>query len=465
MMLATCARLRGGSLLGPLPAALPASLPAVLPPPAAAAAAVTAPRTPGSGSSPRRGGARGLHAIYAVKSKRNVSSALPPPPQTGRTALYDFHVEHNGKMVPFAGFTLPVQYGALSIGDSHLHTRAAGSASLFDVSHMLQTEVYGKDRAAFMESLTTADVQGLAPDSGTLTVFTDATSGGILDDLIVCSTSEDKLFVVSNAGRRHHDQKLMKEAEERLRAAGRDVKLRFLEPDEQSLLALQGPGAARALAPLIEGVDLDQLYFMRTTSAKVAGVPCRVTRCGYTGEDGVEISMPSEHARRVAEALLQNASVKLAGLGARDSLRLEAGLCLYGSDIDITTTPIDAGLAWLVAKRRREAADFPGASVILRQLKEGSLRRRVGLVPVERGPPARGHTAIYAKGAETEDPIGEVTSGCPSPSLGHPIAIGYVQTPHHKIGSEVQLLVRNKFVRAKITKMPFVPSRYYMPPK
>ncbi|KAE8752143.1 hypothetical protein FOCC_FOCC000936 [Frankliniella occidentalis] len=453
MMLATCARLRGGAVLSPLPAALPA----VLPPPAAHGGAAP--------SCPRRGGARGLHAIYAIKSKRNASSALPPPTQPGRTALYDFHVEHNGKMVPFAGFTLPVQYGALSIGDSHLHTRADGCASLFDVSHMLQTEVHGKDRAALMEALTTADVQGLAPNSGTLTVFTDATTGGILDDLIVCSTTEDKLYVVSNAGRRHHDQKLMKEAEERLRAAGKDVALRFLEPDEQSLLALQGPGAARALAPLIEGVDLDKLYFMRTTAAKVAGVPCRVTRCGYTGEDGVEISMPSEHARKVAEALIDNAAVKLAGLGARDSLRLEAGLCLYGSDIDITTTPIDAGLAWLVAKRRREAADFPGASVILRQLKEGPLRRRVGLVPVERGPPARGHTAIYARGAENEDTIGEVTSGCPSPSLGHPIAIGYVQAPHHKVGTEVQLLVRNKFVRAKITKMPFVPSKYFMAPK
>ncbi|XP_034240925.1 aminomethyltransferase, mitochondrial [Thrips palmi] len=454
-MLASCARLRGGAVLGPLPA-----LPAVLAP---AAPALAAPAAPAAPRQPRRG----LHAIYAVKSKRHASSVLPPPTQPGRTALYDFHVEHNGKMVPFAGFVLPVQYGAVSIGDSHLHTRAAGSASLFDVSHMLQTEVHGKDRAAFMESLTTADVQGLAPDSGTLTVFTDPTTGGILDDLIVCSTSEGKLFVVSNAGRRQHDQKLMLQAEERLRAAGKDVTLRFMEPEEQSLLALQGPGAAKALAPLLEGADLDKLYFMRTVSAKVAGVPCRVTRCGYTGEDGVEISMASEHALKVAQALLdaKTAAVQLAGLGARDSLRLEAGLCLYGSDIDATTTPVEAGLAWLVAKRRREAADFPGASVILKQLKEGTLRRRVGLVPVERGPPARGHTAIYAKGKEAEDAIGEVTSGCPSPSLGHSIAMGYVQTPHNKVGTEVHLLVRNKYVRAKVTKMPFVQAHYYMPPK
>lgn len=456
-MLASCALLRGGAALSPLPA-----LPAVLAPAASALAALS-PATPCQPRQPRRG----LHAIYTLKNKRNESSALPPPTQPGRTALYDFHVEHNGKMVPFAGFSLPVQYGAVSIGDSHLHTRAQGCASLFDVSHMLQTEVHGKDRAAFMESLTTADVQGLAADSGTLTVFTDPTTGGILDDLIVCSTSEGKLFVVSNAGRRQHDQKLMLQAQERMRAAGKDVTLRFLEPDEQSLLALQGPGAAKALAPLLEGADLDKLYFMRTTAAKVAGVPCRVTRCGYTGEDGVEISMASEHALQVAQALLDSkgGSVRLAGLGARDSLRLEAGLCLYGSDIDSSTSPVEAGLAWLVAKRRREAADFPGAAVVLKQLKEGPLRRRVGLVPVERGPPARGHTAIYAKGQENEDAIGEVTSGCPSPSLGHSIAIGYVQTPYSKVGTEVQLLVRSKYLRARVTKMPFVQAHYYMPPK
>uniref|UniRef100_A0AAY4CL68 Aminomethyltransferase, mitochondrial n=1 Tax=Denticeps clupeoides TaxID=299321 RepID=A0AAY4CL68_9TELE len=309
------------------------------------------------------------------------------PFDRSRTPLYEFHGAHGGKMVEFAGWSMAVQYR-----DSHIvsHTHTRQRCSLFDVGHMLQ---------------------------GALSLFTSS-SGGILDDLIVTKTDQGYLYVVSNAGCAEKDSAHMKVRE--FKAAGHDVDVEFLE---DSLIALQGPSMVRVLQP---GVcdDLGKLTFMTSVLTPVFGIAgCRVTRCGYTGEDGVEISVPSKAVVSLTEKLLANSEVRLAGLGARDSLRLEAGLCLYGNDIDETTTPVEAGLVWTIGKRRRLQRDFPGADVVVPQIKEKTQRKRVGLISA--GPPARQHTPILAPGGQI---IGEVTSGCPSPCLKQNIAMGYVET-------------------------------------
>ncbi|XP_037088567.1 aminomethyltransferase, mitochondrial-like [Pollicipes pollicipes] len=379
---------------------------------------------------------------------RNFGAALR---QLHHTPLYDFHVAHNGKMVEFAGYSLPVLYGKEGIIQSHMHTRTA--CSMFDVSHMLQVHIHGKDAVAMMESLAVADVVGLPPGCGTLSLFTTET-GGIIDDLIVTRTAAGPLYVVSNAGCRHKDLPLMEGRAAELRAQGRDVSVEVLE---RGLLAVQGPATARLLQPLTS-LDLTRLTFMTSAPADVCGVPCHVTRCGYTGEDGVEISAPAARTAELAESLLTSGggTLKLAGLGARDSLRLEAGLCLYGNDIDEATSPVEAGLAWTVAKRRRAARDFPGAETILAQLRDKPARRRVGLV--SEGAPARAQAHILdAEGRQ----VGSVTSGCPSPALKHNVAMGYVEAAHAKVGTELLLEVRKQRVPAHVVKMPFVPSRYY----
>lgn len=300
------------------------------------------------------------HRWFASASS---AQSTPPPPQ--KTPLYDLHIRNGGRMFDFAGYLLPVQYGSTSIIASHLHCRRYGS--IFDVSHMMQSRVYGRDAIVCMESLCTADIAGLPLGAGTLTVFTDSITGGILDDLIVCrdepavdGATGDSLFIVSNASMRAQDQRLISEAVEKARKVrGQDVNVEFVPPDQRALIAVQGPQAVPTLARLCDETSrqkIERQRFMRTTcSVRIAGVDeCRVTRCGYTGEDGVEISIAAEHAETVTEALLDGKNdenrLQLAGLGARDSLRLEAGLCLYGSDIDATTTPIEAGLAWLVGK-------------------------------------------------------------------------------------------------------------------
>lgn len=326
---------------------------------------------------------------------------------------------------------------------------------------MLQTYVSGKDAVECFETLTTADIQGLPKGSGSLTVFTNE-KGGILDDLIVSRINSKFLYVVSNAARKEHDSQLILQAVDRFRGKGKMVDVKFFDPEERALLAFQGPAAMSVLQGLTK-VNLSEMFFMTTTEADVAGVPeCRITRCGYTGEDGFEISIPAHKGSFIAEALLESkaGNVKLAGLGARDSLRLEAGLCLYGSDIDESTSPIEAGLAWLVAKRRRAEKNFPGADVILNQLQTGCTRRRVGFKMLN-GPPARHNVDVIANGAK----IGEITSGCPSPSLGFNVGMGYVQDAFKKPGTKVDLKIRDKLYSAEISKMPFVPSNYYQKPK
>ncbi|XP_078065507.1 aminomethyltransferase, mitochondrial [Mustelus asterias] len=367
-----------------------------------------------------------------------------------KTVLYEFHQSKGARMVEFAGWSMPVQYKDSHIS-SHLHTRQ--HCSLFDVSHMLQSKVTGKDRVKFMESLVVGDITELQDNQGMLSLFTNE-KGGIEDDLIVTRTSDGYLYIVSNAGCADKDSAHMKEKLAEFKAAGNDVDLEFLEA---GLIALQGPSAARVLQ---EGVsdDLCKLPFMWSAMMTVFGVPgCRVTRCGYTGEDGVEISVPIQRTVELAELLLRNSEVKLAGLGSRDSLRLEAGLCLYGNDIDETTTPVEATLLWTIGKRRRAAADFPGASIILRQIKEKVKRKRVGLTSA--GPPVRQHTPILNPDGKV---IGEVTSGCPSPCLKQNIAMGYVDTEYSKPGTPIKVEVRKKIVDAIVSRMPFVPSKYYI---
>uniref|UniRef100_A0A8C5BFZ0 Aminomethyltransferase n=1 Tax=Gadus morhua TaxID=8049 RepID=A0A8C5BFZ0_GADMO len=366
-----------------------------------------------------------------------------------QTVLYDFHRSQGGKMVGFAGWSMPVQYKDSHIA-SHMHTRE--HCSIFDVSHMLQSKVHGKDRIKFMESMVVADIAELQDNQGTLTLFTNE-KGGIIDDLIVTKTDQNYLYVVSNAGCADKDSALMKSRLAEFKAAGADVDLEFLD---QALIAVQGPSMARVLQSGMKE-DLSKLTFMTSALATVFGVPdCRVTRCGYTGEDGVEISVPLSRVVELTEKLLANSEVRLAGLGARDSLRLEAGLCLYGNDIDDTTTPVEATLVWTIGKRRRQARDFPGADVIVPLIKAKTARKRVGLVST--GPPVRPHTPILGPDGKV---IGEVTSGCPSPCMKKNVAMGYVEAAFAKNGTAVQVEVRKKAVPAVISKMPFVPTNYY----
>lgn len=400
---------------------------------------------------------RSLSALSAVNHRYASTGGKEP----SKTALYEFHQSRGGKLVDFAGYWLPVQYSDQSIIKSHHYTREYGS--IFDVSHMLQTYLKGKDVISCFESVCTADIKGLRNGTGTLTVFTNG-KGGILDDLIVNRVAEDTLYVVSNASRKETDMAVMSDAVASFKGQGKDVSVQFLSSDDQSLLAVQGPHAVSVLQKLCTK-DLSRLYFMNTTTDTIAGVEnCRITRCGYTGEDGVEISIPSNRASDIAAALLEQkvGNLKLAGLGARDSLRLEAGLCLYGNDIDESTTPVEAGLLWLVAKQRRVENNFPGSDKINGQIKNGVTRRRVGFKMAAGSAPARQHVEIFDN---EHHKIGEITSGCPSPCLQQNIAMGYIREESKKVGTEVTLKIRDKFYHSQVAKMPFVATHYYQPPK
>jgi len=339
-------------------------------------------------------------------------------------------------MVPFAGYSMPVQYPA-GIMAEHLHTRAA--AGLFDVSHMGQAELVGEGAAAALERLTPADVQGLKPGRQRYGVLLNA-QGGIVDDFMFANMG-DRLFLVVNASRKHVDLPLIESV------LPRGVTLRPLA--DRALLALQGPGAVAALATILP--DLASLKFMGVWE----GQGMVISRSGYTGEDGVEISVPAEQAEGFAKTLLALPGVMPAGLGARDSLRLEAGLCLYGNDIDETTSPVEANLVWSIGKRRRMEWNFAGAETIRGQLDHGVSRLRVGIQPQGRQP-ARGHTLIQAAGLD----IGEITSGGFGPSVNAPVAMGYVAREHAADGTPLELLVRGKGLSAHVAPLPFHPHRY-----
>ena len=369
-----------------------------------------------------------------------------------RTPLHALHLACGGKMVPFAGYDMPVQY-APGVLREHLHTRTG--AGLFDVSHMGQIELRPKsgkveDAARALERLVPQDIVAVAPGRQRYAQFTND-SGGILDDLMVANFGSH-LFLVVNAACKADD-------EAHLRAQLSDVCA--IEPlPGRALIALQGPKAESVLAKYC--ADAAAMRFMDAGPHRVDGIDCFVSRSGYTGEDGFEISVPAEHAEALAKTLLANSDVLPIGLGARDSLRLEAGLCLYGHDIDTATTPVEAALEWSIQKSRRSggarAGGFPGADKILAQLEKGAPRRRVGLRPEGRAPVREGAT-LFADAASSE-PIGKVTSGGFGPSLNAPVAMGYLPASHAASGSQVFAELRGQRLPLKTAPMPFVPNTY-----
>lgn len=358
-----------------------------------------------------------------------------------RTPLNDLHRELGGKMVPFAGYDMPVQYPAGVLAE-HIQTRT--KAGLFDVSHMGQVRLSGEGVVAALERLVPGDIQALMPGKVRYTMFTNE-QGGILDDLMVSQTGHD-LFMVVNAACKGQDIAHLKAG------LGAGIKVDVLE--DRALLALQGPEAAKVMARFAPAAA--EMGFMSWAEMKVGGFDCFITRSGYTGEDGYEISVHDRDSVALARKLLAEPEVAPIGLGARDSLRLEAGLCLYGSDIDTTTSPIEAGLNWTISKRRRAEGGFAGAATIQKHLAEGAPRIRVGIKPVDKAP-ARAHTEVQdGKGRK----IGEITSGGFGPSLGGPLAMGYVEAAFAEPGTEIQLLVRGTPRPAHVVAMPFIAHRY-----
>ena len=368
------------------------------------------------------------------------------------TPLHDLHVELGARMVPFAGYSMPVQYPAGLMAE-HLHTRSA--AGLFDVSHMGQLRLTGPDAAAALETLMPVDVIGLAPGRQRYGLLLND-DGGIIDDLMFFNRdyrSGGDIFLIVNGACKVGDIKHIQ-----TKIGGRcDV----IPMPDMALLALQGPQAVTALQRLCSGVE--QLVFMTGGRFIIAGCDCFVTRSGYTGEDGFEVSVPAAQADVLARVLLAQPEVKPVGLGARNSLRLEAGLCLYGNDIDATTTPVEARLNWAIQKVRRtggaRAGGFPGAEKILAQMANPSIlqRKRVGLIALERIP-VRDHTQLQSTDGAA---IGKVTSGLLGPSINQPIALGYVKPEFSAIGARVNAMVRGKPVPMELTATPFVPACYY----
>ena len=365
------------------------------------------------------------------------------------TPLDALHKTLGGKMVPFAGYSMPVNY-PLGVLKEHLHTRAA--AGLFDVSHMGQAELTGEDVTGALEELVPGDLKTLEPGHIRYTVLLND-EGGIIDDLMVTrpaeSGSENSLYLVVNAACKDGD---FAHIENKLRG-----RVTLKRRESSALLALQGPKAVDGLSQVIPQVA--DMPFMTSQTVELDGVGLRIFRSGYTGEDGFEISIPSVNAEEIAQKLLDLPDVQPIGLGARDSLRLEAGLCLYGSDIDSETTPVEAALTWAIGKRRREEASFPGADLILSQIADGAPRKRVGIKPLGRAP-ARAHTEIQDSDGNN---IGEITSGGFGPSVGGPVAMGYVAAPFAKVGTPLTLIVRGQQIQAEVVKLPFTPHRYFKP--
>jgi aminomethyltransferase len=368
------------------------------------------------------------------------------------TPLHALHVSSGGKMVPFAGYDMPVQFPS-GVLREHLHTREA--AGLFDVSHMGQIALRPKsgkleDAALALERLVPQDILSVAPGRQRYAQFTNE-AGGILDDLMVANFGSH-LFLVVNAACKAED-------EAHLRAGLSETCV--IEPlPERALLALQGPKAESVLARLC--AEAPSLRFMDAGPRRVDGIDCFVSRSGYTGEDGFEISVPADHAERLAKTLLANSDVLPIGLGARDSLRLEAGLCLYGHDIDTATTPVEGALEWSIQKSRRKggvrAGGFPGANRILGQFEQGAPRRRVGLRPEGRAPVREG-APLFADASSSEQ-IGAVTSGGFGPSLNAPVAMGYLPTPQAATGGTVFAELRGQRLPLRVAAMPFVANTY-----
>lgn len=363
-----------------------------------------------------------------------------------RTPLYQLHLELGAKMVPFAGYDMPLQYPT-GILKEHNHTRS--QAGLFDVSHMGQLRLSGAGAAAALESLVPVDIVDLPVNRQRYAVFTNP-QGGILDDLMVANAG-DHLFLVVNAACKQQDTEHL-----RKHLSGH---CQIEELSDRSLLALQGPAAAAVMARLAP--DTAQMVFMQTAKITLAGSECFISRSGYTGEDGFEISVPNAGAEALARLLLAQPEVAPIGLGARDSLRLEAGLCLYGHDMDGSTTPVEASLGWALSKARRaggvRAGGYPGAELIQRQLEQGVGRKRVGLLLKDRMPAREGAELVDADGKQ----VGKITSGGFGPTVGGPVALGYVDSAHAQVGTLLQAVVRGKAVPIEVAKTPFTPTRYF----
>ncbi|WP_354625819.1 glycine cleavage system aminomethyltransferase GcvT [Psychromonas sp. MME2] len=363
------------------------------------------------------------------------------------TPLHALHIEMGGKMVPFAGYDMPVQY-KLGVLKEHLHCRE--KAGLFDVSHMGQIRLIGENAAQALEALVPVDIVDLEKGKQRYAFFTNE-QGGILDDFMV-SNFGDHLFIVVNAACKKQDINHLKAN------LPNDVRLEVI--DDRALLALQGPLAAKILSQINPAVN--ELRFMDCTTMQLLDIECYVSRSGYTGEDGFEISVPADYAQVLARALQAFSEVEWIGLGARDSLRLECGLCLYGHDIDQTTTPVEASLLWAMSKVRREdgqrAGGFLGADIILAQIKTKKIKRkRVGLLGISKAPVREG-TLLF----DTQDnEIGIVTSGSFAPSKGMPVAMAYLDSKFIELGTELYASVRGKKLAMKVEKMPFVAQRYY----
>lgn len=365
-----------------------------------------------------------------------------------KTPLHALHLELGARMVPFAGYDMPVQY-PLGVLKEHLHTRE--QAGLFDVSHMGQIVLRGSHAAKALETLVPVDIVDLPVGMQRYAMFTND-QGGILDDLMVANLGDDTLFLVVNAACKEQD---LAHLQTHI-ASQCEIQPLFAE---RALLALQGPAAVKVLerlAPEVAGMT-----FMQFRPVTLLGQDCFVSRSGYTGEDGYEISVPVAGAEALARRLLAEPEVQPIGLGARDSLRLEAGLCLYGHDMDTATTPVEASLLWAISKVRRvdgeRAGGFPGAEVVFAQQQQGVARKRVGLLPQERTPVREGAEIVDATGKT----VGQVCSGGFGPTLGAPLAMGYVEVEHAALDTALFALVRGKQVALKVSKMPFVAQRYY----
>ncbi|MDA8393146.1 MAG: glycine cleavage system aminomethyltransferase GcvT [Actinomycetota bacterium] len=369
-------------------------------------------------------------------------------PQPARTPLWDLHRSRGGRMVPFAGYELPLHYSGRGAIKEHLHTREA--ASLFDIGHMGVVDVR-RDRSsetglgigAALESVLPASLVDLQPGRQRYSFLTNG-QGGISDDVMVANYGDGWTMVV-NAACKHQDVAYLRST----LPAGITAELR----EDLSLLALQGPASEDALTAL--GADVAGMAFMGVATVTLGGVDVRCSRSGYTGEDGFELVVPGARAADLAGMLLEVAGVEPAGLAARDSLRLEAGLCLYGADLDPTTSPVEAGLTWAVARRRREGGGFPGWARMAAELESGPARRRVGILPAGRRP-VRAGAQVEAAGSV----VGAVTSGGFGPSTGGPVAMGYVGTDFCEVGTELVLRTGDRMDPATVAALPFVPHRY-----
>jgi len=364
-----------------------------------------------------------------------------------KTPLHDLHVSNGGRMVPFAGYDMPVQYKTGIVGE-HNHTRS--KAGLFDVSHMGQAFLIGPDHktvADALEKLVPAEINGLEKGQQRYTQLINP-DGGIIDDLMVTRLEDDEgtLMLVVNAACKQGDYDWIRQH--------LPHGIHLEEHIDHALIALQGPASEAIMAAHCDNTA--QMDFMDAVASRFDDIDIHVSRSGYTGEDGYEISVANDKVCQVADSLLAHDEVMLIGLGARDSLRLEAGLCLYGHDIDDQTSPIEAGLLWSIGKRRREQGGFIGAERILREIAEKPSRRRVGIKPLGRAP-ARDGTEIQSMEGSS---IGTITSGGFGPSVGGPVAMGYVSADHAKAGTRVQLIVRGKGLDAEITRMPFAPHNF-----